>query len=70
LKHLDEKESTEVGFAVGIVLGILNGLTTDVANIEKAYEILNRYSLEEQVELITFGMSEMLNNEEEGEGNE
>jgi hypothetical protein len=69
LKRLNNTESSEAGWAVGIILTlserILNGeihfTEEESEKLVKASEILNEYSFEEQIELLNFGLKRGVN---------
>jgi hypothetical protein len=66
---LNDKESSEAGWAVGIILAlserILKGeadfTEAEFEKFAKASVILNEYSIEEQIELLNFGLKRGVN---------
>jgi hypothetical protein len=62
---LNDKESSDAGYAVGIILAVserilkgeINFTDEDIEKLTKASEILNEYSHEEQLELLGHGLN-------------
>jgi len=67
-RYLDEKESENAGYAVGILIGLSERLLSgnidftheEIEKLVKASEIFNEYSLEEQIELIQLGIKDLV----------
>jgi hypothetical protein len=66
---LNDKESSDAGYAVGIILAVserilkgeVNFTDEDIEKLAKASEIMKEYSREEQLELLGLGLNWSVN---------